>query len=196
MLHQKSVFSIPDVQTHIHEVASVPTLECIPSQTLDLLESCIKVFFPNTNVINISRFVQSYMKIILIRDTLTSTGYRGEDNADCQVKVRTLDGSIAPAFVRKIYCVQLTLDDNTEEVVEVFFIKADVLKEHANRYWFGENCPMELWSTEISSSIFVPLCGVIKKCCLTKGKQYFDRLSLGNGKQSQYKTFDMVYYVI
>lgn len=103
---------------------------------------------------------------------------------------------IKPAIIDKIFTIEAADLSNRKLSYRIPLLCIRYLQEHPRKDWYGFNCPMKLWCTTFEMNRFVFLRDIIKKCCLAKDTQKFDRVELGNGKRSAVRESDTVYYII
>ena len=177
----------------VYRLCSVAKSYCLSKAEVG---EVVKLFAANGYSITLERFTQSHTKVYIGRILIKTRGFRGGDNKDHIVLFRQLGLDSEPAVVKVILIVTIYMEkDGNHMKFEVPLVKIAPFKEHVYKYWFGRNCPMKLWSTELKVDQLVFLWSLKRKCSFAKATQSFNKLDLAKGKQSRVKASDEVYFI-
>ena len=185
--------------SNIYSVASVPKLARLPDIEMNEIHDGLIMLLGDQENIEVSRYYQSFNKLRLGRE-LISCYRKNASQKDCNVIV--VYGHIQvdrrPATVMKIGKIDFVIckPNGTRIQESVMFAQVRYFKDHPEKNWFGQYCPMKLYDTLVDSTRFVPIHYIVRKCSITKSKQKFNRLELANGRRSIYKASDVVNFVI
>lgn len=166
------------------------TLKCLTKDDILTIETLLKTFFQESSI-NVSRFVNSYLRVKFGRSVIACSRYREKDNKNHYVMVLE-DGEKRPGFVTNIFGVSVTVDG---ENLHVPFSEVKLFQKHPYQHFYGNLCPMQIWSTSIEAELFVPVQAIYSKCVIVQSKNTFERMTLGANRLSQVKTADIVNFV-
>ena len=95
-------------------------------------------------------------KRILLSNEVIAANKRSSDNPySCVLARHPGTAELVPAIVQSLYCVRMIMEGG--DVNEHFIAKVKWLKENENRFIFGVNSRLELWSTDLSDSFpYIP----------------------------------------
>ena len=174
-------------------ITTVPKLYCLSNQEIKEIVNLISLHGYTASV---EKFVHSYNKIQLGRFHVKVKSFRGGDNKDHVVFCKKIDGTNYPGIVENILVVSasLTTENKTCSRNDLAIVKIKPFKEHIHRYWFGQNSPMQLWSTQFARSHFILLPSVLRKCSFVKANEKFERLEIAIGNRSHVRTSEQVYF--
>ena len=185
-----------------HEALSVPRLDSLCDDVTTLTQK-VRHLLPARNIIKISKFIHSYTRVRLGKETFSTNSYRSGTSRDMYVLPRYTSSpttyQIRPAKIMKIFDVSVTLlnDEKEYSFENVTFVSLHWFKEHPLKNFYGVNCPMKIWSTTVEvndETKFVYINFITKKCTVTKSKGNFNNLPVDDVLLQAHK-FDTVYFI-
>ena len=197
IIRRKRELDGADMTQTVFSAISVPKVEALEHNEVQELTGILSTFFPNRSVRDTGRFVQSYDRIMLGRDLISTERYRGGTNKDHFVVARFagLD-QVRPATVKSLFTVNTSFYDSENEEVAAGFARVCFFEEHSKKRLYGERCPMTLWSTSVLEARIIPISHIQRKVSVTRAKITFDTYIVENLQRSKLRVSDNVNFVI
>ena len=199
ILRNKSVLEEFDLDTVLHSTLSVPKLDSLTNEGNEDLSTLVQQLYPSRCLQHTAKFIQSYQRIKLGRDIICTERYRGGSSKDQFVMARYVrEGGvdIRPASVSEIFSARCSFTGRESPKEGMMFLKVKFFEEHQQRTWYGERCPMEIWSTSVQDVRIIPINYVKRKVTITKAKATFENFQLSGDGNRGMRVFDIVHFVI
>ena len=199
ILRNKSVLEEFDLDTVLHSTLSVPKLDSLTNEGNEDLSTLVQQLYPSRCLQHTAKFIQSYQRIKLGRDIICTERYRGGSSKDQFVMARYVrEGGvdIRPASVSEIFSARCSFTGRESPKEGMMFLKVKFFEEHQQRKWYGERCPMEIWSTSVQDVRIIPINYVKRKVTITKAKATFENFQLSGDGNRGMRVFDIVHFVI
>ncbi len=76
------------------------------------------------------------------------------------------------------------------------FVKLQFFKKYPEKDFYGEHCPLKIWSIEIEEEQLLPINGIKQKISVTKAQANFEQITEVNNKRRKIRGSDKVMFVI